>query len=52
VLADEFLFKQEFISHPSGEDGQPLEWWNSQVENFLKTSKAGIDKVEQEAKAL
>lgn len=52
TMAEEFLFKQEFISQPSGEDGKPLKWWNTQVEDFLKTSKAGIDKVEQQAKAL
>eukprot|EP00980_Cylindrotheca_fusiformis_P007015 scaffold1474_cov132-Cylindrotheca_fusiformis.AAC.11 len=52
ILADEFLFKQQFISHPSGEDGKPVEWWNSQVENFLKTSKAGIENVERDVKAL
>ena len=50
VLADEFFFKQEFISHPSGGDDKPVEWWNPQVEDFLKTSKAGIENVEQQAR--
>ena len=50
VLADEFFFKQEFISHPSGGDDKPVEWWNPQVEDFLKTSKAGIKNVEQQAR--
>ena len=52
VMAEEFLFKQQFISHPAGEDDKPLSWWNGQVEEFLKTSKEGIEKVETEAKKL
>ena len=50
LLADEFLFKQEFISHPSGSDDKPVEWWNENVENFLKTSLSGIEHVEQQAR--
>ncbi|KAL3930724.1 MAG: hypothetical protein SGBAC_011639 [Bacillariaceae sp.] len=52
AMADEFLFKQDFISHPKGDDGKPLPWWNKDVETFLKTSKAGMKKVEMEAKNL
>lgn len=48
IMADEFLFKQEFISKP----GEDAEWWSSQVEDFLKTSKEGIEKVEKEAKEM
>lgn len=51
-MAEEFLFKQGFISHPTGEDGIPLSWWNSEVEEFLKTSKEGIEQVELDAKKL
>lgn len=46
IMADEFLFKQEFISKP----GEDAEWWSQEVEDFLKSSKEGIEKVEKEAK--
>merc|ERR1712071_331567 len=49
VLADAFL-KQGFITQPMDSNGKPVEWWSGDVENFLKTSMAGIDNVEKEAK--
>lgn len=52
VMADEFFFKQKFISHPLGDDNQPVGWWDTNVEDFLKTSMTGIEKVEKEAKDL
>lgn len=48
MITSEFL-NQSFISQPKGEDGQPVSWWNGDVEAFLASSMEGISRVEKEA---
>lgn len=48
LITSEFL-NQGFISQPKGEDGEPVSWWNGDVETFLASSMEGISRVEKEA---
>ena len=48
TIVDEFL-GQDFISHPRGENGEPVSWWNGDVEKFLASSMEGVTRVENEA---
>jgi len=50
VMMDEFL-KHEFIARPNLGDGgdTPAPWWNENVEDFLKGSMEGIQRVEKDA---
>ena len=50
VMAEEFLFNQDFVSPPVNEDGEILPWWNDDVAEFLRDGKEGILRVEMEAK--